>query len=69
MSLKCQKKVAVINDFTGYGRCSIAVSLPVISHMKVQCCPVLTSVFSNHSAYPSFFFEDYTAKMPQYIAE
>ena len=36
-----QKKIALVNDFTGFGRCSIAVQLPVISMMKVQCCAVL----------------------------
>ena len=40
-----QKKIAVINDFSGFGRCSIAVSLPIISAMKIQCCPVPTSIF------------------------
>ena len=33
-----QKKIALVNDFTGFGRCSIAVQLPVISMMKVQLC-------------------------------
>lgn len=64
-----QKKVALINDFTGYGRCSIAVALPVISMMKVQCCPLITSVFSNHTAFPSYFFDDYTEKMEPYMTE
>ena len=30
-----QKKIAVVNDFSGFGRCSIAVSLPIISAMKI----------------------------------
>lgn len=64
-----QKKIAVINDFSGFGRCSIAVAMPIISVMKIQCCPVLTSVFSNHTGFESFFFEDYTEKMEPYIAE
>ena len=41
-----QKKIALVNDFTGFGRCSIAVQLPVISMMKVQCCAVPTAIFS-----------------------
>lgn len=69
MSLKHQKKVALINDFSGYGRCSITVALPIISHLKVQCCPVPTSVFSNHTGFPSFYMDDYTEKMPAYIEE
>lgn len=63
-----QKKLAVINDISGFGRCSIAVSLPIISYLGVQCCPVPTSIFSNHTGYPHFFFDDYTDKMPEYIA-
>lgn len=64
-----QKKIAVINDFSGFGRCSIAVAMPIISMMKIQCCPVPTSVFSNHTGFKSFFFEDYTEKMEPYIEE
>lgn len=62
-----QKKIAVINDISGFGRCSIAVSMPIISAMKVQCCPVPTSIFSNHTGFPQFFFDDYTEKMQPYI--
>ncbi len=64
-----QKKIAVINDFSGFGRCSIAVALPIISAMKIQCCPVPTSIFSNHTGFDSFFFEDYTDRMQAYIDE
>ena len=63
-----QNKIAVINDMSGFGRCSIAVALPVISHMKIQCCPVPTSIFSNHTGFKEFFFEDYTSKMEEYIS-
>lgn len=64
-----QKKIAVINDFSGFGRCSIAVALPVISALKIQCCPLPTSIFSNHTGFKSFFFDDYTDKMTSYINE
>ncbi|MCD7866380.1 MAG: pyridoxamine kinase [Clostridiales bacterium] len=64
-----QKKIAVVNDFSGFGRCSITVALPVISAMKVQCCPLPTSILSNHTAFDSFFFDDYTSKMEPYMAE
>ncbi|MBR6535801.1 MAG: pyridoxamine kinase [Lachnospiraceae bacterium] len=64
-----QKKIAVINDFCGFGRCSLTVSLPIVSALKVQCCPVPTSVFSNHTAYDSFFYTDYTNNMSAYIDE
>ena len=64
-----QKKIAVINDFCGFGRCSIAASLPIISALKVQCCPLPTSIFSNHTGYDSFFYTDYTRHMNAYIDE
>jgi pyridoxine kinase len=64
-----QKKIAVINDISGFGRCSIAVELPIISALKVQCCPLPTSIFSNHTGFESFFFDDYTDKMTSYMNE
>lgn len=64
-----QKKIAVINDFCGFGRCSLAVSLPIISAMKVQCCPLPTSVFSNHTGFESFYYTPFTPHMDAYIDE
>lgn len=63
-----QNKIALINDISGFGRCSIAVALPIISHMKIQCCPLPTSIFSNHTGFLEYFFEDYTPKMEEYIS-
>lgn len=62
-----QKKIALFNDYTGFGKCSIAVQLPIISYMKVQCCPIPTAILSNHTAYDDYYFEDYTERMPEYI--
>ena len=67
MSHNNQKKIAVINDYSGFGRCSMAVALPIISHMRVQCCPVPTSIFSNHTGFEHYFFDDYTDRMQAYI--
>lgn len=64
-----QKKIALINDFSGFGRCSIAVEQPIISAMGVQCCPIPTAIFSNHTGFPSFFRTDYTPYLEQYIGE
>lgn len=69
MSHNNQKKIAVINDFCGFGRCSISVSLPIISAMKIQCCPLPTSIFSNHTGYESFYYTDYTKHMEAYFKE
>ena len=58
--------MAVINDFSGFGRCSLTVSVPIISAMKIQCCALPTAVLSNHTGYPDYFFDDYTDKMKAY---
>lgn len=63
------KKIAIINDISGYGRCSISVIQPIVSHLGVQGCPLPTAIFSNHTGFPSFFREDFTDKMPLYIEE
>ena len=69
MSHNNQKKIAIINDISGFGRCSIAVSLPIISHMRIQGCMLPTSIFSNHTGFESFFYDDYTDKMTPYMQE
>ena len=69
MSHNHQKKIAVINDFCGFGRCSLAVSLPIISALKIQCCPLPTSVFSNHTGFDSFYYTDFTDHMEDYVEQ
>ena len=64
---RTQKKIAVIQDISGFGRCSMTVAMPVISAMQIQCCFVPTAVFSNHTGFPHYFFDDYTDRMPEYI--
>lgn len=68
MSQRKQKKIAAINDLTGFGRCALTVAIPVISHMKLQCCPVPTSILSNHTGYSEYFFDDYTKRLTEYLA-
>ncbi|MBD5526241.1 MAG: pyridoxamine kinase [Lachnospiraceae bacterium] len=62
-----QKKIAVINDISGFGRCAVAVALPIISYMGVQCCPVPTAILSNHMGYPNYYMDNYTDRMEEYI--
>jgi len=64
-----QRKAAVVNDFTSFGRCSLAVTIPVLSAMKVQCCPVPTAFFTNHTGFDSFAWVDNTPHLDSYIAE
>ncbi len=63
------KKIAVINDLSGFGRCSLTAALPVISAMGVQPCPLPTAVLSAQTGYPSFYCDDYTEKMEYFRQE
>ncbi len=62
-----QKKIALINDITGFGRCSITVELPIISALKIQVCPLPTAILSVHTGFENYFLDDYTNKMQNYI--
>lgn len=67
MNLYHQKKLAIINDLSGYGRCSLTAAIPVVSALKVQACPVPTAVLSNHLAFPVCSFMDCTEEMVPYL--
>lgn len=57
------KKIAVINDLSGFGRCSLTAAISVLSVMGVQPCPLPTAVLSAQTGYPSYYCDDYTEKM------
>lgn len=58
------RKVAVIQDLSSFGKCSLTAALPVISVMGSQACPLPTAILSAQTEYPSFFYEDLTEKIP-----
>ena len=62
-----QKKIALINDLTGFGRCSTAVMAPIVSAMKIQAVAVPTAILSAHTQFPTYYFDDYTDRMKEYI--
>ncbi len=64
-----QLKAAVINDFSSFGRCSLAVTLPILSAMKVQCCAVPTAIFTNHTGFDHFSWRDCTDRLDDYIRD
>lgn len=57
------KKIAAIHDLSGYGRASLTVAIPILSHMGYQVCPLPTAVLSAHSEYPGFVSNDLTDLM------
>lgn len=65
--LQAPPKLAIINDVAGYGRCATMVSVPIISVLGVQPCLIPTAIFSNHTGFPTWHFDDYTNRMPDYL--
>ena len=62
-----QKRIALVNDITGFGRCSVTVQLPLISAMRVQACPLPTAILSVHTGFPNHYIDDYTERMRPYM--
>lgn len=64
-----QKKAILINDLSGFGRCSLSVELPVLSVMQIECLLLPTSLLSNHTGYTSFYLHDLSADMDPFLKE
>ena len=63
------KKVAVIQDLSSFGKCSLTAAIPVLSVMGVQACPLPTAILSAQTGYPSYYIEDFTSKMNHFTEE
>ncbi|MDQ6599049.1 pyridoxamine kinase [Bacillus salipaludis] len=63
------KKVAVIQDLSSFGKCSLTAAIPVLSVMGVQACPLPTAILTAQTGYHSFYCEDFTSKMKYFIEE
>ena len=50
------KKVAAINDLSGIGKCSLSAALPILSALKVQCCPLPTAILSSQTGFDEYTF-------------
>lgn len=61
------KKIAVINDLSGFGRCSLSVALPILSVMGHECCSVPTAILSNQTGYDNFYSVDFTEHLTPFI--
>ena len=63
------KKIAVLNDLSGMGKCSLTAAIPVISVMGIQVCPLPTAVLSAQTGFPSYYCDDYTDRMDAIMEE
>ena len=63
------KKIAVLNDLSGMGKCSLTAAIPVISVMGIQACPLPTAVLSAQTGFPSYYCDDYTDRLDASMEE
>lgn len=63
------KKVAVIQDISSFGKCSLTAAIPVLSVMGVQAVPLPTAILTAQTGYSSFYCKDLTSKMDIFVEE
>lgn len=63
------KKVALINDLSGFGKSSLAAAIPVISVMGIQACPLPTAVLSAQSEFEHYHCVDFTEEMDHFTEQ
>ena len=61
------RRIAAVNDLSGFGRCSLTVSIPILSAMGFQVCPLPTAVLSAHTGYPNPVVRDFTDDMESFL--
>ena len=57
------KKIALINDLSGFGKCSLTAAIPVVSVMGLQAVPFPTAVLSAQTGFSAFYCDDFTDRM------
>jgi pyridoxine kinase len=62
-----QKRAALINDLTGFGRCSLSVEQPIVSAMGIEACVMPTALLSVHTAFPNPYMVDLTSILQPYM--
>ena len=60
------KKVAVFNDISGFGKCSLTAAIPVLSVLGVQCCPIPSAVLTAQTGYDYYKVTDLTAMISDF---
>ena len=61
-----QKKIALINDMSCIGRCSLTAGIPIISACGFHCVPMPTGIFSAQSEFDGYVCADLTDKMQSF---
>ncbi|PLS30459.1 pyridoxine kinase [Bifidobacterium margollesii] len=60
-------RVAAVHDMCGYGKCSLTAAIPILSACGCDVCPVPTALFSAHTMFKDYTFNDTTDMLPAYL--
>ncbi len=61
-------RVIAVNDLSGFGRVSLTESIPILSAMGVEVCPLPTAILSTHTYhFRDYTFCDMTEEMPKIL--
>lgn len=63
------KRVALINDLSGFGKCSLTAAIPVVSVMGLQACPLPTAILTAQTGFGDFFCDDFTDRMEHFTEQ
>ena len=64
--LEKQKKIALINDMSCIGRCSLTAGIPIISACGFNCVPMPTGIFSAQTEFDGYVCADLTDRMQSF---
>jgi pyridoxine kinase len=65
-----QKRIAAIQDISGFGKCSLTVALPILSAAGIEVSVIPTAVLSSHTGgLPGYTYLDLTADMPGFTKQ
>lgn len=63
------KKIALINDLSGFGKCSLTAAIPVISVMGIQACPLPTAILTAQTGFEEYYCDDFTDRMDTFTEQ
>ena len=61
--------VLLLNDLCSYGKASLTVNIPVLSHFGIKVSPLISVILSNHTAFESFCAFDLTQQLEKIVEE
>ena len=64
------KRMALLNDLSCFGKCSLSVAVPILSSYGVETVPLPTAILSTHTAdgFGSYVMRDMTDEMKAFAA-